>query len=154
MLTLSRKADYGLMSLAYMAEREGEVCSAREIAEARGLPLPLLMNILKTLHQHGVLTSRRGVKGGYQVGIDLDSMSLCEFIAIVECEDHGGECHCRETQVGTSLGRDAMYSPVLALQEKLRGFMKQVKLSDLIVPGRRIDVPVGRVKLNKVKANV
>ena len=145
MLSLSRKADYALISLAYMAERADQVCSAREIAAAQGLPLPLLMNILKTLHSHGLLASRRGVKGGYQIVVDLDKTTLCELIAIVECSGHG-DCGCQEpAKEDERLGRDAIYSPVQALQYKLRRFLKQIRLSDLIIPGRRIDVPLERV---------
>ena len=59
MLRLSRKADYALISLGYLAEHQTHVVSAREIAERCELPLPLLMNILKVLHQRGVLRSVR-----------------------------------------------------------------------------------------------
>jgi Rrf2 family protein len=150
MLSLSRKCDYALISLAYMAERS-EVCSAREIAAAKELPLPLLMNILKTLHSHGLLTSRRGVKGGYQLNLNLEKTTLCELISIVECPGHG-DCGCQSPAAEVeALGRDALYSPVQALQYKLRNFLKQIKLSDLIVPGRRIDVPLERVGRNRTQ---
>lgn len=152
MLSLSRKADYALISLAYMAERQEQVCSAREISAAQDLPLPLLMNILKTLHSHGLLSSRRGVKGGYQIAVNLDQITLCDLIAIVECSGHG-DCGCQEpAKEDELLGRDAIYSPVQALQYKIRRFLKQVKLSDLIVPGRRIDVPLERVKFRNSTA--
>jgi Rrf2 family protein len=148
MLSLSRKADYALISLAYMAERSDQVCSAREIAAAHDLPLPLLMNILKTLHTHGLLSSRRGTKGGYQIAVDLDKTSLCELISIVECPGHSNDCGCQAPAEVEALGRDAIYSPILALQHKLRRFLGQIQLSDLIIPGRRIDVPRERVTTN------
>src|SRR2546421_10718757 len=64
MLRLSKKADYALISLAYLAEHRGHVVPAREVAERCQLPLPLLMNILKVLHQRGILRSVRGASGG------------------------------------------------------------------------------------------
>jgi Rrf2 family protein len=144
MLSLSRKCDYSLISLAYMAERT-QLCKAREIASAKNLPLPLLMNILKTMHNHGLLISRRGIKGGYQIRFDLEKLSLCELISIVECPGHA-DCGCQQPAAELeALGRNAIYSPVQALQYKLRNFLRQVKLSDLILPGRRIDVPLERV---------
>lgn len=152
MLTLSRKADYALISLAHMAERQDQVCSAREIAATHDLPLPLLMNILKTLHGHGFLISRRGSKGGYQIGVDLERTSLCELIAVVECAGGPGDCGCLgKTTEDDHLGRRSMYSPVQALQYKLRRFLRQVMLSDLILPGRRIDVPLERVQVSNPK---
>jgi len=34
------------------------------------------MQILKELHQQGILRSTRGVKGGYQIGVDLECLTL------------------------------------------------------------------------------
>ena len=47
MLCLSRKIDYALVTLAFLAEREdGPVVSAREIAAINDLPMPLVAKIL------------------------------------------------------------------------------------------------------------
>ena len=71
MLCLSRKTEYALLALGYLAERPGRIVGARDLAVAYALPTALLMNILKTLQQHRLLVSRRGMRGGYQVGADL-----------------------------------------------------------------------------------
>ena len=130
MLCLSKKIDYALVALAYLAERGdgGSVASAREIAEVNGLPLPLLMKILKRLHRQGVVTGTRGVKGGYRLIRDTDSLSLHDLIAIVE--------------EGDAMHRRHRHGPVQALQYRLVRFLRDVKLSDLVIPGRRIDVPL------------
>src|SRR4051812_31025109 len=97
MLSLSRKTDYALIALAYLAERSGRVASAREIAASAGsepLPLALLMNILKTLHLHGIVNSTRGAKGGYRLGTDLDRTSLRTLVSVVNCVGPAGACGC------------------------------------------------------------
>ena len=94
MWCLSKKSEYALVALAYLAEQPGRLASARQIAEERGLPMSLLMNILKNLQGHGLLSSGRGVKGGYQLARDLGRLSLYELIAIVECSDHGSNGDC------------------------------------------------------------
>src|SRR5690349_2284400 len=98
MFCLSKKSEYALVALAFLAEQPGRLASAREIAEARGLPIALLMNILKNLQGHGLLSSGRGVKGGYQLARDLGRLSLYELIAVVECSGHStdGDCGCLE----------------------------------------------------------
>src|SRR5882724_6620780 len=100
MLSLSKKTDYALIALAYLAERPGRTASAREIAEARNLPSALLMNILKELHHHGIVQSIRGVKGGYQIAVDLKAKSLHDVVVamegpvrLVECAEESGTCH-------------------------------------------------------------
>ena len=138
MLCLSKKIDYALVALAYLAERGGEgIASAREVAEANDLPLPLLMKILKRLHRSGVVTGTRGVKGGYRLVRNTDSLTLHDLIVIVED--------------GDPIHRRHRHGPVQALQYRLVRFLQDVKLSDLVIPGRRIDVPLERIMQNEPK---
>ena len=139
MLRLSKKADYALISLGYLAEHPGHVVSAREIAERCQLPLPLLMNILKVLHQRGVLKSSRGASGGYRIASDLSKLSLLELSGILE----NAEGDPRGEMVDKK--RFALHGPAQALQYRIVRFMKDVSVADLVMPGRRIDVPLERV---------
>jgi Rrf2 family protein len=151
MLCLSKKTEYSLVALAYLAERANRVASAREIAQAHALPLALLMNILKNLQGHGLLQSTRGVKGGYRIQADLATVSLDELIAMVDCCGHSsdGDCGCLEhvhADVPTmDLSSRPIHGPVQALQLKLAKFLKDVRVADLVLPGRRIDVPLERL---------
>ena len=43
------------------------------------------------------------------------------------------------------------HGPVQALQFKLVRFLKEVRVADLVFPGRRIDVPVERLRLKDNK---
>ena len=153
MLCLSKKTEYALIALAHLAERPDRVASAREVAQEHGLPLPLLMNILKGLQGHGILGSMRGVKGGYRLAGDLAGVNLYDFVAMVECSVHGAseDCGCLEhAAIGPELARvfDS-HGPVQALQLRLVGFLKEVRVADLVMPGRRIDVPLERLRFKK-----
>jgi Rrf2 family protein len=141
MLRLSKKADYALISLGYLAERPDHVASAREIAESCGLPLPLLMNILKVLHQREILRSTRGASGGYRLASDLSKLSLFELNELIERVDNGVS--------EPTHNRLALHGPAQALQYRLIRFMKDVSVADLVMPGRRIDVPLERVGVVK-----
>ena len=74
MLKLSKKADYALMALQYMAMvRSGEtspfnpnrVVNTKEIAEEHHIPLELLAKVLQTLAKYDMVESQNGPKGGY-----------------------------------------------------------------------------------------
>jgi Rrf2 family protein len=149
-LSFSRKTDYALIALAHLAGRTGQVASAREIAQTYPLSLSLVMKILKVLQHRGILRSVRGVKGGYQLGVDLHAVSLFDLIESLK----GMEPDATESN---RIFREAAEAhlptepPLLAVHSKLMRFLKDVKLSDLVLPGRRIDVPVemvGRIKAN------
>ncbi len=147
MLSLNRKTDYALIALAYLADRGGQFASAREIAVAHALPLPLLMNILKSLNSRGIVRSTRGVRGGYQLGAALDRVSLYDLTLALEgaerASDRGeGEPECCGRY---KIDASPMHGPVHAFHSRLRRFLQEAKLSDLVVPGRRIDVPVEHV---------
>jgi len=139
MLRLSKKADYALISLGYLAEHSEHVVSAREIAERCRLPLPLLMNILKVLHQRGILKSSRGASGGYRIASDLSRLSLLELSGILENAEGDGSGEMMDKK------RFALHGPAQALQYRIVRFMRDVTVADLVVPGRRIDVPLERV---------
>ncbi len=62
MLRLTKKADYGLMALKYLAEQAAlrAARAAKDIAEAYHIPPQLLAKILQTLREGGLLVSTRG----------------------------------------------------------------------------------------------
>ena len=150
MLSLNRKTDYALVALADMADRPGEWASAREIAERGDIPAAVLMNVLKTLHGGGILRSTRGMRGGYQIAGDLERLSLFDLVRVLERTDAepdagGGEPACCGRY---KIGRSG-HGPVHAFHHKLRQFLRSVMLCDLVLPGRRIDVPVELVSMRR-----
>ncbi|HEV2296820.1 MAG TPA: Rrf2 family transcriptional regulator [Tepidisphaeraceae bacterium] len=143
MLCVSKKVDYALSALSFLAVHAGRVCSAREIAQTHNLPLPRLMNLLKRLHRHGLVRSVRGVRGGYLVSDALDRVSLYDLITFLEVDPS-------HRVNGEAIAGNG-FAPIQALQYRLIGFLKNVSVADLILPGRRIDVPLERVR-SKPKA--
>lgn len=138
-LSFCRTTDYALIALAFLSERDG-VWSSRELAAEAGLPASLLAKILKTLQQQGWLVSTRGVNGGYRLTADLQAVSLLQLVTALEAVE---PCMCPDD------AEDEYPSapPLVALKRRLRKFLTDVKLSDLVLAGRRIDVPCGSVRV-------
>ena len=89
-LSLTRKTDYALIATGYLAHRRRAglgPTSARTIAEAFDLPLPLLMNVLKALSQQGLVTSTRGAGGGYELAVEPAELDLLTVARAVEGGD-------------------------------------------------------------------
>ena len=145
MLPLGINTDYALIALAYMVERGDQVSSARVIAEAHGLSLPLMMKVLKILHQRQLLQSVRGTKGGYRIGVNLDEVSLYDLMSIL-----GGE-RLIDVDPQSRPRSFSGHAPALALQYRLIRFLREVSLSDLVIPGRRIEVPLEVLSLRNRK---
>src|SRR5437660_11732910 len=65
-LKLTKKADYALMAMKHLAEHSAEGSrSAKDVADAYGIPPEALAKILKRLAKSGLLQSQHGIVGGY-----------------------------------------------------------------------------------------
>ncbi len=140
MLSLGKEIDYAMISLGHLATWPDQVWSARQIAGQYHLPVSQLMNVLKRLHRRGVLQSTRGVRGGYRLGTSLDTITLFDLTQMVG-RSTAAPCMCGEENHDDLGSRRAMHVPMQALQYRVLRFLKEVTLADLVVPGRRIDVP-------------
>ena len=101
MLRLSKKADYGLIALMHLASQEsGRSASAKEMADAYDLPLPLLAKVLQKLTRQGFLAAMYGTNGGYRLARDAGGISALEVIRAIDgpifltsCSSRGDNCH-------------------------------------------------------------
>src|SRR2546426_5167157 len=110
MLRFTKRADYGLMAIHYIASNDelGAV-STKRIAEEFGIPPELLAKILQRLAKRRLIVSQNGPKGGYVLTRHPSDISVGEVvralegpISIVSCLDHGGgpqgpRCHPSRT---------------------------------------------------------
>lgn len=95
MLRLTKKADYGLMALKYLAEHPNESSlSARDIAEAYHIPPQLLAKILQRLAKVGILRSHAGMSGGYSLEKNPREISAFEA-SLPACMASMDACLCQ-----------------------------------------------------------
>ena len=108
-LRISRKIDYGLRAMIYLASISPDtVVPFREIARQMLVPEDFLAKILKTLVDEGLVKSTRGPHGGYALARRAEDISFLEVIEAVEgpialnvCLDEDGcgkaaACTCGE----------------------------------------------------------
>lgn len=149
MLSLTRKADYALVALVYLGVRQrqsGGPASARLVAETFDLPLPVLMNTLKSLSRQGLIHSQRGVAGGYELARDPAELTVLEIVRAVEHEaaeheaaaspDEDTDAAAEGALPGSSSARSGLGSrAVRRLQDRLDGFLDRLTLADLLADG-------------------
>ena len=137
MLSFTKKTDYALIALGYLAERPHVIVSAREIAERFGMPPALVMNVMKTMHHGKLIISTRGTKGGYRLHADLNKISIHELISVLEGPIRLAECIMLD---GEGKGKRAcklcrvcpIQAPIKALHGRLVGFLRDVRLSEIV----------------------
>lgn len=90
MIKINRTTEYGLMALRHMSRKRGlmdsvhEVTSAREFADAYGLPFEITAKTLQRLKDTGLIQSAQGARGGYTLQRSLEEVSLAEFLILME----------------------------------------------------------------------
>jgi Rrf2 family protein len=135
MLRLTKKADYGLMALKFLAEHVDTVSlSAKDIAEAYGIPPPLLAKILQRLTKVGLLRSHAGMNGGYALSRDARDISAFEVIHAID-----GSFFLTSCGKGTSScdlhDSCTIKEPLARVNESIADVLRNIRISDLVDAG-------------------
>jgi len=129
-LRISRKIDYGLRAMIYLASvPDGAVVPFREIGRRMSVPEDFLAKILKHLVDRGLVRSTRGPHGGYALARPAADISFLDVIEAVEgpvalnvCLDDEG-CGREPSCTMASVWREG--------QEKMLEVYRQRRLSEL-----------------------
>jgi Rrf2 family protein len=83
-MQISARADYALRALLTLAASDGQLVKGESLALAQDLPLRFLENILTDLRRAGLVQSRRGADGGYQLGRPADQITVATVIRVTD----------------------------------------------------------------------
>ncbi|MFI5171074.1 MAG: RrF2 family transcriptional regulator [Chitinophagales bacterium] len=82
---LSKKAKYGLMAMFYLAKNYGKGPKLiSELAEEENIPKKFLELILLDLKRQGLLVSKMGKGGGYELGKHPDKIFVGQVVRILD----------------------------------------------------------------------
>lgn len=138
MLHVTKKVEYSLIALVYMAKESGKSVSAREIAVQNAIPLSLTANILKLLAKTGMVATRRGAAGGYSLEKSTDSVTLGDVMEAVGGPMHITACCRDQGHAGCGLvGSCSIKSSILQLNNRLMESMHAISLTEFLNLGRR-----------------
>jgi Rrf2 family protein len=132
MLRLTKKADYGLMALKYLAEQAASGAqSAKDIAEAYHIPPQLLAKILQTLAKSGLLVSHAGTNGGYSLARPATAITAFEVIRAIDgplfitsCITIHGTCDLA--------GHCTIKEPLRKVNDSIKDLLNGITIGDLV----------------------
>jgi Rrf2 family protein len=137
MLRLTKKADYGLMSVKLLGEHwlrhpaeANRALSAKDIADSYHIPPQLLAKILQTLTRTGILESHAGIYGGYSLARDPAQITAFEVIRAIDgplfitsCITVNGNCDL----VGTCTIKE----PLSKVNDSIRDVLTNIRIIDM-----------------------
>jgi len=131
-MRISRTVAYAIQAVLQLARDGGEMpvpCS-RLAAEGK-MPERFLLQILRTLVSHGILSSTRGVDGGYRLEMPVEEISLLQ---IIEAIDGPLVSHA---PLGDGLypeARAKIESTLATVTQTARRELDAVRMADLLPP--------------------
>jgi Rrf2 family protein len=130
-MRVSAKADYAVRAAAELAAAGRGPVKGDRIAEAQGIPLKFLENILAELRHAGLVQSQRGAEGGYWLARPADQVTVADVIRAVDgplanvrgarpesIQYHGPASHLLDVWI--------------AVRVSLRSVLERVTLADLV----------------------
>lgn len=151
MLKLTKKADYGLISLKHLTLfARDRAASAKEIAEAYRMPVPILAKVLQKLAREGFLVSEQGTNGGYRLARDPGGITALEVIRAIDgpviltnCFTEHGDCELS--------GKCSVREPLRRVHEGILNLLESITISDIscdddrlpeLRPGKQAQLPL------------
>ena len=139
-MRISAKVDYAVRAAVELAAAEDEEPIKGEvIAEAQGIPLKFLENILGELKHVGIVKSRRGAQGGYWLAKPANEVSLGDIVRAVE-----GPLASVRGEGPEDLEYKGGAAPLqrvwIALRANLRAVMDEVTLADVVADELPVEV--------------
>lgn len=118
------KVDYAMRALLELATRDTPT-SAESLAEAQDLPTKFLSAILSELRRAGLISSRRGLDGGYQLARPALEISVADVMRAIDgplaevrglrpemTEYRGAATHLQDVWIATRASLRSVLEPV------------------------------------------
>ena len=130
-MRVSAKVDYALRACVELAAAAGDgPVKGERIAQAQGVPLKFLENILLDLRHAGLVHSQRGAEGGYWLARPAAAVSLADVIRAVE-GPIANVRGVRPEQVEYDGAARPLQDVWIALRASMRAVLEDVTLADL-----------------------
>jgi Rrf2 family cysteine metabolism transcriptional repressor len=83
-ISVTSKSRYAVVAMAELARGGERPVPISELAERRDIPEQFLEQLFSTLRRAGLLTSHRGVKGGYTLARPAEEINVLEVVQALD----------------------------------------------------------------------
>ena len=131
MLRFTKRADYGLMAVHYIAahEEQGAV-NAKRIAEEFAIPPELMAKILQRLARERLIVSQNGPKGGYVLARRPGEITVGQVIRALEGPIN--IVSCLEDAACPQMARCNLRRPAQKIQAAISQMLDGMSLAELV----------------------
>ena len=84
MISITSKSRYAVVAMAELARSGERPVPIKELAERRDIPEQFLEQLFSTLRRAGLLTSHRGMRGGYTLARPAEEITVLEVVQALD----------------------------------------------------------------------
>jgi Rrf2 family protein len=143
LMELSSRLEYALVALLEIAkyQAQGKPLKVNEIAASQSLPERYLDQIFTSLKRQGIISSQRGMKGGYLLAKELWQITLLDVVMAIE---GGGNQKKVDSTISNTVEKTVIVQTFDEIKESVDGILKNYTLQDLakILEARRQSSPM------------
>lgn len=88
---LTQESDYAIRMCCALSEAGG-VVDTGELSEKVAITKSIALKVLRKLRTSGIVNSRKGTDGGYELALDPSKLSLCDIIEAIEGKIYISKC--------------------------------------------------------------
>jgi Rrf2 family protein len=92
MMCFSHTTGYAIQALACMEGLGRQLCFVRDIAARTGVPRPYLARIMNQLAHQGIVSTKRGYRGGIALVRPASQITLLDVVKATEGDPWFGQC--------------------------------------------------------------
>jgi len=131
---ITRDTDYAVRALVFIAGHKCERISVSRLVKELKIPRPFLRKILQILNKKNILTSYKGLNGGFVLGVPADKISLMSLMEIFQGPLRLNECMFKK-RLCPNRSICALRAIVSGIEEKAFLKLKSTRISALLKRG-------------------
>jgi len=127
---LSSRLEYALVALLEIAKHQaqGKPLKVNEIAASQSLPERYLDQIFTSLKRQGILSSQRGMKGGYLLARELWQITLLDVVVAIE---GSGDRKKVDPTSSSTLEKTVVVQTFEGIKDSVNDLLRNYTLQDL-----------------------
>lgn len=129
---LTATTGYAIRAMACLAREECAFGNIRTVSLCTGVPAPYLAKVFKRLNAAGLITSKRGPRGGIWLTRAPRYISIADIAEATAAPESGADCLLLQREPVGCGPACPLYSVCIRQQTKLRKKLARIRLSDVV----------------------
>ncbi len=138
MLSMTKRADYALLALSYLASVAGDaprrLVNTKEIADQFEIPQELLAKLLQTLAKNGLVASHPGPTGGYRLLRPARNISVAEVMTLVDGPVALLNCSNGQGETCKQFSKCTIRDPLAEIESRVKTLLEAISIAEITLP--------------------